>query len=125
MLLKDLLWRVAASYTKTKFYGVMDNIKRVNEDAHAYLEKIDHNTQCRGWFNTHCKLGLLHNNTYESFNSWIKKFCDQTILNMLEGIRCKLMRRYVRKRELISSMEEALGSKIRKKLEKEEDETSN
>jgi hypothetical protein len=44
---------------------------------------------------------------------------------MLEGIRCKLMRRYVRKRELIISMEEAFGPKIRKKLKKEEKETSN
>jgi hypothetical protein len=44
---------------------------------------------------------------------------------MLEGIRCKLMRRYMRKKDLISSMEEALGPKIRKKLEKEEDEANN
>jgi hypothetical protein len=35
------------------------------------------------------------------------------------------MRRYVRKRELISSMEEALGPKIRKKLEKEKEQASN
>jgi hypothetical protein len=37
---------------------------------------------------------------------------------MLEGIRCKFMRMYVRKRELIISMKEALGPKIREKLEK-------
>jgi hypothetical protein len=35
---------------------------------------------------------------------------------MLEDIRCKLMRRYMRKNEMINSMEEALGPKIRKKL---------
>jgi hypothetical protein len=125
VLLKDLLWRAAASYTKTEFYEVMEDIKRMSKDAHAYLDKIDPSTWCRGWFNTHCKFGLLHNNTCEAFNSWIKIFRDQTILSMLEGIRCKLMRRYVRKREKIISMEEALGPKIRKKLEKEEDEASN
>jgi hypothetical protein len=103
----------------------MEDIKRVSKGAHAYLEKIDPFTWCRGWFNTHCKSGLLHNNTCEAFNSWIKKFIDQTILSMLEGIRCKLMMRYVRKSEMIISMEEALGPKIRKKLEKEEDEASN
>ena len=108
-----------------EFYGVMDDIKGVSEDAHAYLEKIDSNTWCRRWFNTHCKSGLLHNNTCEAFNSWIKEFHNQTILSMLEGIRCKLMRRYVRKNELTSSMEEALGPMIRKKLEKEEDEANN
>ena len=124
MLLKDLLWQVAASNTKVGFYRVMDEIKRISKDAHAYLEKLDPNTWCRGWFNTHAKSGLLHNNTCESFNSWIKKYRDQTILTMLEEIRCKLMRRYVRKKEMINSMEEALGPKIRKKLEKEEEEAS-
>jgi hypothetical protein len=45
-----------------------------------------------------------------------------TILSMLEGIRTKLMRRYVRKRGLISTMEEgSLGPKIVEKLKKEED----
>ncbi|XP_059432949.1 uncharacterized protein LOC132166186 [Corylus avellana] len=125
VLLKDLLWQAAASYTKQEFNRVMDDIKKMSKDAHAYLEKIDPNTWCRGWFNTTCKSGLLHNNTCESFNSWIKKYRDQTILSMLEAIRYKLMRRYVRKKELISSMEEALGPKIIKKLEKEEDEASN
>ncbi|XP_059431509.1 uncharacterized protein LOC132165014 [Corylus avellana] len=101
----------------------MDEIKRISKDAHAYLEKIDPNTWCKGWFNTNAKSALLHNNTCESFNSWIKNFRDQTILSMLEWIRCKLMRRYVRK-ELMNSMEEALGPKIRMKLEKEDDEAS-
>ena len=41
---------------------------------------------------------------------------------MLEGIRNKLTRRYVRKRELIIAMEEeSLEPKIMDKLEKEED----
>jgi hypothetical protein len=72
VLLKDLLWRAAASYTKMEFYEVMEDIKRISKDAHAYLDKIDPSTWCRGWFNTHCKYGLLHNNTCEAFNSWIK-----------------------------------------------------
>jgi hypothetical protein len=44
---------------------------------------------------------------------------------MLEEIR--LMKRYMRKKkkEMINSMEEVLGPKIGKKLEKEEDEASN
>jgi hypothetical protein len=124
VLLKDLLWQATASYTKIEFYRVMDEIKRISKDVHAYLEKVNPNTWCRGWFNTNAKYGLLHNNTCESFNSWIKKYSDQTILTTLEKIRCKLMRRYVRK-EMINSMEDALGPKTRKKLAKEEDETIN
>jgi hypothetical protein len=44
VLLKDLLWRAAASYTKTEFYEVMEDIKRISKDAHVYLEKIDPST---------------------------------------------------------------------------------
>ena len=102
VLLKDLLWQAPASYTKVEFYRVMDGIKRISKDAHAYLEKVDPNTWCWSWFNTHLKFGLLHNNTCKSFNSWIKKYHDQTILTMLKEIRCKLMRRYVRKKEMIN-----------------------
>ena len=40
---------------------------------------------------------------------------------MLEGIKNKLMRRYVRKMELIVAMECNFGQKIMAKLEKEED----
>jgi hypothetical protein len=76
VLLKDLLWQATASYTKTEFYRVMHEIKRISKGAHAYLEKVDPNTWCQGWFNTNAKYRLLHNNTYESFNSWIKKYRD-------------------------------------------------
>ena len=49
----------------------------------------------------------------------------QSILSMLEDIRCKLMKMHVKK-ELINSMEEALGPKIKKKLgQKKRDEASN
>jgi homospermidine synthase len=74
VLLKDLLWRAAASYTRMEFYEVMKDIKRASKDAYAYLEKIDPNTWCRGWFNTHCKSGLLHQHL-RGF-----QFMDQKIL---------------------------------------------
>jgi hypothetical protein len=48
LLLRDLLWQATTSYTKIEFYQVMDEIKRVSKDAHAYFEKVDPNTWCRG-----------------------------------------------------------------------------
>jgi hypothetical protein len=124
ILLKDLLWTAASSYTQVEFHRAMEEMKRVNKPAYEYLAKVDPSSWCRGWFNTDAKCDLLHNNTCESFNSWIKKFRDLTILSMLEGIRNKLMRRYVRKRELIRAMDGNIGPKIQAKLEFEEDESS-
>jgi hypothetical protein len=121
LLLKDMLWKCASSYTQTEFHNAMGVIKSVSEPAYTYLSKITPSTWCRGWFNTMSKFDLVHNNCAECFNSWILKYLDLTILSMLEGLKNKLMRRYVRKRELIAAMDEgSLGPKILAKLEKEE-----
>ncbi|XP_062164888.1 uncharacterized protein LOC133871456 [Alnus glutinosa] len=121
VLLKDLLWRAAASYTQNEFYAVMEELKGLNLPAYEYLSKVDLATWCKGWFNTYAKCDLLHNNLAECFNSWITKFRDKTILVMLEGIRTSLMRRYQRKREIIAAMEGNVGPKIKEKLEKEDE----
>lgn len=122
LLLKDLLWTAASSYTQTDFHYAMEEMKKVSEPAYDYLAKIDPSSWCRGWFNTMAKSDLVHNNCAECFNSWILKYRQLIIMSMLEGIRNKLMRRYVRKRELIAAMEDgSLGPKIKAKLEKEED----
>jgi len=74
MLLKDMLWRVASSYTQTDFYAAMGELKGLNHKAYEYLEKVDPRTWCRGWFNTSAKCDLLHNNLPDCFNAWITKF---------------------------------------------------
>ena len=117
-----MLWNAASSYTQLEFQFAMEEMKKVNEPTYNYLAKIDPSSWCRGWFNTSSKSDLVHNNCAECFNSWILDYRQMTILSMLEGIRNKLMRRYVRKRGLIAAMEEgSLGQKIVEKLEKEED----
>jgi hypothetical protein len=125
LLLKDMLWKCASSYTQPEFHNAMEEMKSISEPAYTYVSKINPSTWCRGWFNTMCKSDLVHNNCAECFNSWILKYHDLTILSMLEGLRNKLMRRYVRKRDLIAAMDEgSLGPKIVAKLEKEEDAAS-
>jgi hypothetical protein len=122
VLLKDMLWNAASSYTQLQFQLAMEEIKTVNESAYNFLAKIDPSSWCRGWFNTSSKSDLVHNDCAECFNSWILDYRQMTILSMLEGIKNKLMKRYVRKRGLIAAMEEgSLGPKIVEKLQKEED----
>jgi hypothetical protein len=99
-----MLWNAASSYTQLQFQLAMEEIKTVNESAYNFLAKIDPSSWCRGWFNTSSKSDLVHNNCAECFNSWILDYRQMTILSMLEGIRNKLMRRYVRKRGLIAAM---------------------
>jgi hypothetical protein len=122
ILLKDMLWNATFFYTQTDFQYAMEKMKKVNESAYNYLTKIDPSSWCWGWFNTRSKSDLVHNKCAECFNSWILDYHQLTILSMLERIRNKLMKRHVRKRELITAMKEgSLGPKIVDKLEKEED----
>jgi hypothetical protein len=93
VLLKDLLWTTIVSYTNNDLYAAMEELKGISKKAYEYLQKVDPSTSCRGWFNTHAKCDLLHNNLAECFNAWINKFWDKTVFTMLEGIRTNLMRR--------------------------------
>jgi hypothetical protein len=74
VLLKDMLWRAASSYTQTDFYATMEELKGLNHKVYKYFEKVNPRTWCRGWFNTSAKYDLLHNNLAECFNAWITKF---------------------------------------------------
>jgi len=105
VLLKDMLWRAASSYTQNNFYAAMEELKGLNQKAYKYLQKFDPRTWCKGLFNTHAKCDLLHNNLAECFNAWITKLRDKTILTMVEGIRSNLMKRYQRKIKDINAME--------------------
>jgi len=49
VLLKDMLWKAASSYTQIGFYAAMEELKGLNPKAHEYLEKVNPRTCCRGW----------------------------------------------------------------------------
>jgi hypothetical protein len=94
-----MLWRATSAYTQNELHAVMEEIKGINAKLHEYLAKVDPKTWGGGWFNTHAKCDLLHNNLVECFNSWITKYWDNTILTKLEGIMGSLMRKYQQKKK--------------------------
>ena len=96
----------------------MQEVKQVDEDAFKWLaEKLD-SFWSRSHFITHSKCHMLHNNNCESFNSRILDARSKTILPMLEGIRCILMNRMQRMREVMRAYQGPLCPNKHKKLEK-------
>jgi hypothetical protein len=98
LVLKDKLWKEAATYTINGFNREMAELKKLSPAAHDYVEKIDPHIWARAFFHTAPKCDLIMNNLCECFNSYIIKAQDKPIITILEMIRKKLMRRYQKKR---------------------------
>ncbi|PKI68477.1 hypothetical protein CRG98_011115 [Punica granatum] len=66
-------------------------MKRMNDDAWAWLKRFNPDAWSKAGFSDYSKNDNLLNNTSEQFNSKIVKFRSKTIITILEEIRCYLM----------------------------------
>ncbi|KAL4573837.1 hypothetical protein LXL04_020656 [Taraxacum kok-saghyz] len=71
----------------------MDDLKKVNTEAHQWLCKIPPKHWARSHFTGTALSDAVTNNLCEVFNSKIGKACDKPIIICLEYIREYLMRR--------------------------------
>jgi len=51
-VLKDWLWKAAATYSFYGYQREMEALKKLSPAAHAYLEKIDARTWAKAFFDT-------------------------------------------------------------------------
>ncbi|XP_072087069.1 uncharacterized protein [Arachis hypogaea] len=85
--LRGLLWECARATTYQEFRDGMDKIKRLNEDAWAYLEKWPMDAWTRSFFSHKPKLDSICNNAYEVFNTKIKDSRAKPIITLLKEVR--------------------------------------
>ena len=71
----------------------MNRLKMVNDNAWAYLNKLDPSIQVKAYFSHHCKVDSLTNNMCEVWNSKIIHYRTKPILTMCEELRCYIMRK--------------------------------
>ncbi|XP_031393381.1 uncharacterized protein LOC116205067 [Punica granatum] len=91
MELTKQLWKCARNTTMVEFDQNMMIMKRMNEDAWAWLKRFKPDAWSKAGFSDYPKNDNLLNNTCEQFNSKIVKFRGKPIITMLEEIRCYLM----------------------------------
>nr|KAJ0197962.1 hypothetical protein LSAT_V11C700364480 [Lactuca sativa] len=89
--LSDQLWECGRATTVNHFNRAMDELKKINEEAHAWVCKILTNTWTKSHFSAHT--GCLLNNLCEVFNSKLDEGRDKPIITCLEYIREYLMKR--------------------------------
>ena len=95
----------------------MEDMKKLDPAAHAWLEEMAPNTWVKAYFSTFPKCDLLLNNTCEVFNKYILEARELPILSMIQRIMGQLMTRFYNKqKELSEKWPGPVCPKIRKKL---------
>ncbi|XP_023751678.1 uncharacterized protein LOC111900030 [Lactuca sativa] len=91
--LSDQLWECGRATTVNHFNRAMDELKKINAEAHAWVSKIPANTWAKSHFSGRAHTDCLLNNLCEVFNSKLDEGRDKTIITCLEYIREYLMKR--------------------------------
>ncbi|CAH1453381.1 unnamed protein product [Lactuca virosa] len=97
------IWAAAKTYRPTKHDRLLKEISDKNEDVIAYLNTNHKKIWSRSKFGTTSKCDYITNNVSETFNSWIGKLRYKPVLDLLDAIREKIMKRFDKKRNLVST----------------------
>lgn len=82
--LKDDSWMVAYAYIEFDFAITMNKLKMKLKFIYDYVVGIKKETWERQTFNSRCKVILVVNDLYESFNYYILEARDKPILILME-----------------------------------------
>ena len=93
----------------------MARIKELKLVAHEWLEKIPYHLWARHAFPTNLKNDHITNNIAESFNHWVGDLRGATILNILDGLRAKLMSRLHKRFEKACTWKNSIVPNVIKK----------
>lgn len=99
--LNKKLWGAAKTYRPTVHDRLMKEISDKSQNAITYLNNNHKRVWSRSQFDTTSKCDYMTNNISESFNYWIGLVRYQPVLDLLDSIREKLMKRLYKKRMLV------------------------
>lgn len=120
---KEIMWRTTKATYPRAWEIEMREMSKVNEEAYKDLLKIPPRFWSKSRFSFASKCDVLVNNMLETFNSVIVGPRSKPIVTMLEEIRVYLMERRASNRLKISSYYGSVLPRIKKRLEKELEET--
>ncbi|PWA55947.1 hypothetical protein CTI12_AA422390 [Artemisia annua] len=90
----------AKTYSIGEHDRLLKELAGFHQDAIAYLDKNHNKLWSRSKFGTKSKCDYMTNNISEAFNSWIGLLHYQPVLDMLDSIREKIMKRFDKKRRI-------------------------
>ncbi|KAL9422372.1 hypothetical protein AB3S75_034609 [Citrus x aurantiifolia] len=117
-ILREHFWKAARATNKTDFDDAMTVINKIDENAYKWLVDNDPSTWSCHHFNPFYKTDHVTNNMSESWNSYLNEYRWKPILELLEFIRIKLMKRMIRRRDKCEDWESNIPPRVQKKIAK-------
>ncbi|OVA18776.1 hypothetical protein BVC80_143g12 [Macleaya cordata] len=105
-MLESLAWNTAMSYKKTDFYRWIEDLDKIDHNAHEYLVREEPKSWSRAYFEHSTQCEVIVNNFPESFNKMILKMRDKPIWMIGEMYNDLVMKTFYKRRALASSWEE-------------------
>lgn len=94
--MSKMVWWCALRTYKEELDDNMKKLAELSEEAKDELLHFPIETWCRVFLDTVCKNQKVENNLAESFNSWILEARYKPIIGMLEAIRIKAMKKFMK-----------------------------
>ena len=94
-----LFWKATKNSNKYDFDEAMARIKEENLEAYNWLEReLQGHAYYMHAYDKNCKIKRTDNSASKCFNSWILPYIDRPTLSMLKEIRCRLIKRFTKRR---------------------------
>ena len=117
--IRGIVWECSKCTTEPEFKVCMDRLKRINEKAWVYLNKLDPATWVKAYFSHWPKVDSLTNNMCEVWNAKIVNYRSKPILTMCEEVRCYIMRKMVRHKIVLGTYTGKVAPVQQKRLDKQ------
>ncbi|XP_025636171.1 uncharacterized protein [Arachis hypogaea] len=100
---KNIVWECAKCTTFIEFEESIQKFRRVNEDAWNYLFRFELACWTKSQFSHGPKCDNLTNNMCEVWNAKIVNYRGKPILTMCEELRCYIMRRMTKYKQVLET----------------------
>lgn len=117
VMLRKLFWRAARAYTEQEYKEAMSQIKRIQPEAHTWLEDIGPEMWARHKFSQTLKNNHITNNSSEFFNSWIDDLREKPVLPLTESLRAKMMNKLQKRYQQACEWKHSVTPRVVEKLQ--------
>ncbi|XP_016196216.1 uncharacterized protein LOC107637299 [Arachis ipaensis] len=122
--MKAAMWACSKATTPQEFELAMGRVKRINQYAWEYLNKISLQQWSRSHFSEYPKVDFYTNNNCETFNGKIKKMRGKPIITMLEEVKGYVMRILARNKKALVGYHGRITPVQQSRLEMEKKESN-